>query len=78
LSAPDQDPAEVYEKEWREMRHKKMGELLKRSETGNDYIKRLVDMEFERRAFVRDVMIDRCLAGLAIVVSILAIAVATH
>ena len=71
-STPEEDDIKVYEKEWREMRHKKMGELLKiKFTTGNDYTKFLVDMEFERRTFVRDVMIDRCVAGLALVVSII-------
>ena len=58
------------------MRHKSLGQLLQpKFTTGNDYIKSPVGMELERRKFVRDVLIDRCLASLAIVVSIIAIVV---
>ncbi len=74
MSAPEEDDIQVYEKEWRDTRGKKTGELIKiRFTRGNDYTQFLVDMELERRKFVRDVMIDRCVAGLALVVSIIAI-----
>jgi len=76
LSTPEEDEIQVYEKEWRDMRGKKTGELIKiRFTMGNDYRTFLVDMELERRKFVRDVMIDRCVAGAALVVSIIAVVV---
>ena len=61
------------------MRRKKIGELLKiKFRTGNDYTEFLVDMELDRRKFERDVLIDRCLAGLALIVSIIAVIVSAR
>jgi hypothetical protein len=73
MSTPKEDDTQTYEKEWRELRSRNMGELLKIRATGNDYMKDLVGMELERRKFVRDVMVDRCIAGAALVVSIIAV-----
>jgi hypothetical protein len=67
MSTPDEDARKT---EWREMRKRTMGELLQeKSRTGSNYRRTLIDMELERPKFVRDVMIDRWLAGGAIIVS---------
>jgi hypothetical protein len=61
------------------MRKKTMGELLQRrsqiGNAGNQDTKFLIDMELERRKFVRDVMIDRWLAGGAVIVSLASLVV---
>jgi hypothetical protein len=77
MSTPEQqEDARKTENEWRGMRRQTMGELLQqRFRTGNDYTKFLIDMELDRRKFVRDVMIDRWLAGGAIVVSLASLVV---
>ena len=76
MSTPEEDDAQKTENEWRQMRHKGMGELLKlKSETGNNFTRDLVDMELERRAFAENVRIDRRLARWALVVSIVAVIV---
>lgn len=69
-----QEP-EKYERDWKSMRSRSMGDLLEkklRADT-SPYWRVLTEMELERRTFVRDKMIDRCLAGLAVVVSITAL-----
>jgi hypothetical protein len=75
MSTPEQqEDARKTENEWRGMRKKTMGELLQRraqiGTAGNQDIKFLIDMELDRRKFVRDVMIDRLMAGAAIVLSL--------
>jgi len=66
-----------YEREWRDMRKKSNGELLQMKFTGdssgNNYMQFLIDMEFDRRKFVRDVMIDRIMSGAAIIISLAAL-----
>jgi hypothetical protein len=77
-SSPDED-ARKTEKEWQEIRKRTMGELLQRRSqigtAGNQDTKFLIDMELDRRKFVRDVMIDRWLAGGAIIVSLASLVV---
>jgi hypothetical protein len=74
MSTPEQENGQKTKTEWREMRKKTMGELLQwRSRigvAGNQDTKFMIDMEIDRRKFVRDVMIDRFLAGGAIIVSL--------
>jgi hypothetical protein len=75
VSTPEQqEDARKTENEWRGMRRKTMGELLQRraqiGDAGNQDTKFMIDMELDRRKFVRDVMIDRFLAGGAIIVSL--------
>jgi hypothetical protein len=67
-----------YERHWRELKEKSIGELLKikfEIGHGNNYTQFMVDMELERRKFVRDVLIDRCMAGTALAISIIALTV---
>ena len=56
-----------------------MGELLQRRAqigvAGNQDTKFMIDIKLERRKFVRDVMIDRWLAGGAILVSLASLVV---
>ena len=69
MSTREEEDARKTEKEWREMRKRTMGELLQRKfRSGDDY-------ELDRRKFVRDVMIDRWIAGGAIVVSLASLVV---
>jgi hypothetical protein len=79
MSTPEQGDAQKTEREWREMRKRTMGELLQRraqiAVAGNQDTKFMIDMELERRKFVRDVMIDRWLAGGAILVSLASLVV---
>jgi hypothetical protein len=62
LSAPDRDPAEVYEKERREMRQKSDAELLKVRAMGNEYKKELAQEELQHREHARNVQTDRRIA----------------
>jgi type IV secretory pathway component VirB8 len=85
LSAPDRDPAEVYEKERREMRQKSDAELLKVRAMGNEYKKELAQEELQHRKHARNVQTDRRVAKwtavvsiIALVVSIIAIVVSVH
>ena len=55
LSAPDRDPAEVYEKERREMRQESDTELLKVRATGNECKKDLAQEELQHREDARNV-----------------------
>jgi len=64
---------EKHELEWRQMRHKTMGELLHLKFTGSDYTRELVQMELDRRTFAADRAFDRRVTLLALVISILAL-----
>jgi hypothetical protein len=65
----DPDPAEVYEKERREIRQRSDAELLKVKATGTEYGKELAQEELQHREDARDVQIMKW----TIVVSIVAI-----
>ncbi len=69
LSTPDRDPAEVYEKERREMGQRSNTELLNVRVTGTEYKKELAQEELQHREDARDVQIMKW----TIVVSIVAI-----
>jgi hypothetical protein len=75
LSAPDRDPAEVYEKERREIRKKDDGESLKIRAIGTDYQKGLAEEELQHREYALNVRPDRRVARRALGVSIIAIVV---
>ena len=66
---------EDLESQWRSLRYKKLGEVIemKLSAQSNATDKFLADMELERRKFVRDVMIDRWIAGGSFIISIVAL-----
>lgn len=68
---------EKYEREWKAMRKKSMGELLEFSARGSQspYTKRLADAELERRTFARDKRIDRWCSFIAIGLSAAALSV---
>ena len=76
MSAPDRDPAEVYEKERREMRQESDAELLKVRATGNECKKELAQEELEHREHASNVQTDRRIAKWTVVVSIVALVVA--
>jgi hypothetical protein len=68
--------ADMMQKEFKALRKKTLGKVLEMKFKGaNDYWKFIADMELQRRAFVRDKLIDRYLAGFAIFVSIGAVIV---
>ena len=67
---------DAYEREWKAMRKKSMGELLEFSARRGEYVKRLADAELERRTFARDKRIDRWCAFIAIGLSAAALSVA--
>ena len=76
LSTPDRDPAEVYEKERREMGQRSDTELLNVRATGTEYKKELAQEELQRREDARDVQIMKwtiVVSIVALVVSIVAI-----
>ena len=62
---------EKYERDWKAMRKRSMGELLemKLSSNTRPYWLALTEMELERRTFVRDRVIDRVLSIAAIIIS---------
>jgi hypothetical protein len=70
----DVSEAWKYERDWKSLRRKPLGEILQMKFAGSEYWKELVEMELKRRTFVRDVLIDRILSASAIVVSIIALA----
>ncbi len=75
----DVKEAPKYEREWKEFQRKSLGEILQiKFLPGNPYLKELAEMELKRRTFVRDVLIDRILSALAIVVSIIAVVIASR
>jgi hypothetical protein len=65
------------ESKWHSMRHKKLGEIIemKLSTDSNRVELFLAEMELERRKFVRDVMIDRFIAGISIIIALGALSV---
>jgi hypothetical protein len=76
LSDPDRNPAEVYEKERREMRQRSDAELLKVTATGTEYRKELAQEELQHREDARDVQIMKwtiVVSIVALIVSIVAI-----
>jgi hypothetical protein len=75
LSAPDRDPAEVYEKERREMRQESDAELLKVTATGNEYKEEQAQEELQHREHARNVQTDGRIAKWTVVVSINALVV---
>ena len=75
LSAPDREPAEVYEKERREMRQESDAKL-KVPAMGNEYKKELAQEELQHREHARNVQRDRRIAKWTVVVSIVALVVA--
>ena len=75
LNAPDRDPAEVYEKERREMRRESDTELLKVWATSNDREKEQAREELQLREDARNVQRDRRIAKWTVVVSIVALIV---
>ena len=75
LSAPDRDPAEVYEKERGETRQESDTELLKVRATGNECKKDLAQEELRHREYARNVQTDRRIAKWTVVVSIVALVV---
>jgi len=69
---------EKYEKEWRELRGLKTGELLKRkfvTQRGNDYSQYLLDMEFDRRKMNRDMWVSRWISFASLLVAIVAVTI---
>jgi len=81
LSAPDRDPAEVYEKERREMRQESDAEVLRVRATGNEGKKELAHEELQHREDARNVQIAKwtvIVSIIALVVSIIAIFVSVH
>ncbi len=69
LSTPDRDPAEVYDKERREMAQRSDTELLNVRAMGTEYKKELAQEELQHREDARDVQIVKW----TIIVSIVAI-----
>jgi hypothetical protein len=70
----DTSEAWKYERDWKEYRRKPIGELLQLKFLDmQPYTKTLAEMELERRAFVRDKLIDRILSASAIVISVIAL-----
>jgi hypothetical protein len=74
LSASDRAPAEVYEKDRREMLQESDAELLKVRATGNECKKELAHEELQHREEARNVQIVKWTA----VVSIIAIVVSVN
>jgi hypothetical protein len=75
----DMDESSGYEQEWKELRHKRLGAILQMKLAPRSAAqKEFAEMELERRAFVRDVLIDRILSVCAIVVSVIALLVRSH
>jgi hypothetical protein len=75
LSAPDRDPAELYEKGRRESRQESDSELLKVRATGNECKKDLAQEELQGREYAGNVQRDRWIAKWTVIVSILALVV---
>jgi hypothetical protein len=77
LNAMDTEEAWKYERDWKALRRKSLGEILQQKFHGrSDYDKALAEMELKRRTFVWDVLFDRILAASAIVISVIALVVA--
>ena len=70
----DVSEAWKYKRDWKEYRRKPLGELLQLKFSEYPYKKTFAEMELERRAFVRDILIDRILSASAIIISIIALA----
>jgi hypothetical protein len=68
---------EDLEYQWRSLRYKKLGEIIEMKLSAQSVAtdKFLADMELERRKFVRDVMIDRFLAGISVIIALVALLV---
>jgi hypothetical protein len=58
----DTSEAWKYKRDWKEYRRKPIGELLQLKFSEYPYKKTLAEMALERRAFVRDKLIDRILS----------------
>jgi hypothetical protein len=70
----DVSEAWKYERDWKELRRKPLGEILQlKFMASSPVTKELVEMELKRRTFVRDVLIDRILSAIAIGISVVAL-----
>ncbi len=70
----DVSEAWKYNRDWKTLRRKPLGEILQMKFHGrSSYDKELAEMELKRRTFVRDVLFDRVLSAIAIVISIVAL-----
>ena len=81
LSDPDRNPAEVYEKERREMRQRSDAEVLRVRATGNEGKKELAHEELQHREDARNVQIAKwtvVVSIIVLVVSIVAIIASSH
>jgi hypothetical protein len=74
LESMDASEAWKYERDWKTLRRKPLGEILQMKFHGRlQYDKELAEMELKRRTFVRDKLFDRILSTCAIVISIIAL-----
>ncbi len=69
----DVSEAWKYDRDWKALRRKPLGEILQLKFMGSDYWKELVEMELKRRTFVHDILVDRILSASAIFISIAAL-----